>query len=107
MSTALGKGVAIPHGRTSKGPAIQGVLGICREGIDFDAPDGKPVRIIMLIVTPENHDDRHLQVMAGLSAMVSDEMIRTRLIAAINANDAWEVIEGEEARNYNYFLEED
>ena len=107
MSTALGKGVAIPHGRISKGPAIQGVLGIYREGIDFNAPDGKPVQIIMLIVTPENHEDRHLQVMASLSAMISDNMIRSRLIAAINANDAWEVIEGEETRNYNYFLEEE
>lgn len=107
ISTALGKGVAIPHGRISKGPAIQGVLGICRDGVEFDAPDGKPVHIIVLIVTPENHEDKHLQVLASLAEMVSDEIIYTRLTAAINANDAWEVIEGEETRNYNYFLEED
>ena len=44
--------------------------------------------------------------MASLIAMVSDYVIRTRLIAAIDANDAWEVIEDEESRTYNYFLEE-
>jgi len=60
-----------------------------------------------LVVTPEGHDREHLEVMASLAQMISDEQLRTRLIAAIDANDAWEVIEGEEARTYNYFLEED
>ncbi|OVE74205.1 hypothetical protein BVX94_01170 [bacterium B17] len=107
ISTAIGKGVAIPHGRIEHGPAIQGVLGISHEGIDFDSPDDEPVHIMALIVTPDAHEDKHLSVMAGLSAMVSDELIRTRLKAAINANDAWEIIEGEETRDYNYFLGEE
>ncbi len=67
--------------------------------------DGEPVKIIMLIVTPEGKEDTHLKVMASLSAMVSDEAIRTRLIAAISPEDAWEVIESKEVRDYNYFLE--
>jgi Kef-type K+ transport system membrane component KefB/mannitol/fructose-specific phosphotransferase system IIA component (Ntr-type) len=104
LSTSLGHGVAIPHGRIKKGMEIQGVLGIFRDGVDYDLPDGKLVEIIMLIVTPEGHEDRHLQVMSSLSAMVSDPLIRTRLVAARDANDAWEVIEGEDTRNYNYFL---
>jgi len=104
-STALGDGVAIPHGRLDSGPAIQGVLGISRHGVDWGAPDGHPVHIIVLIATPKNHEAKHLQVLAGVTAMVSDEAIRSRLIAAVNANDAWEIIEAEENRNYNYFLE--
>jgi len=107
MSTAIGYGAAIPHGRVVEGERIQGVLGICRDGVDFDAPDGEPVRIVMLVITPQEHEQRHLEVMASLAAMISDEHLRTRLIAAIDANDAWEVIEGEESRNYNYFLEQD
>jgi mannitol/fructose-specific phosphotransferase system IIA component (Ntr-type) len=106
MSTALGEGVAIPHGRLDSGPEIQGVLGICRQGVDWGAPDGKPVQLIVLIVTPKDHEAKHLQVLASLAAMVSDEAIRSRLIAAVNANDAWEIIEAEENRNYNYFIEE-
>ncbi|MCF6287538.1 MAG: PTS sugar transporter subunit IIA, partial [Candidatus Hydrogenedentes bacterium] len=106
LTTAVGNGAAIPHGRVQHGSGIRGVLGICREGVDFDAYDGEPVRILMLVVTPEGYDKEHLEVMASLAQMISDEQLRTRLVAAINANDAWEVIEGEEARNYNYFLEE-
>jgi mannitol/fructose-specific phosphotransferase system IIA component (Ntr-type) len=105
VSTALGKGIALPHGRIAKGPEIQGVMGILRDGIDFDSPDGKPVRLIVLIVTPEEKKDMHLKVLASLSAMVRDEAIRTRLMAAISPEDAMEIIESKEARDYNYFLE--
>ncbi len=105
VSTAMGKGIALPHGRIPKGPAIQGVMGILRNGIDFDSPDGEPVRLIVLIATPEDKKDMHLKVLASLSAMVRDETIRTRLLAAISPEDAMEVIESKEARDYNYFLE--
>ena len=105
MSTAMGRGIAIPHGRIAKGPNIQGVMAICRDGVEFDAPDGKPVKLIMLIVTPEDKKDMHLKVLSSLSSMVSDEAIRERLIAAISPEDAMEVIESKEARDYNYFLE--
>jgi len=105
MSTAMGRGIAIPHGRIKMGPAIQGVLAICRDGVEFDSPDGQPVKLIMLIVTPEDKKDMHLKVLSSLSSMVSDEAIRTRIIAAISPEDAMEVIESKEARGYNYFLE--
>jgi fructose PTS system EIIBC or EIIC component len=106
FTTAVGMGAAIPHGRIADGHAIEGVLGISRKGIDFDAPDGEPVKLMMLIVTPKDHEQRHLDVMASLVAMISHEGIRNRLAAAIDANDAWEIIEDEEARPFNYFLED-
>ena len=105
MSTAIGEGIAIPHGHVDKGPAIQGVMGICREGIDFDAPDGEPVRLILLIATPQDKRELHLKVLASLSRMMSNPKIRNRLIAALSPEDAMEVIESEEVRDYNYFLD--
>lgn len=105
MSTAVGVGAAIPHGIVDSGPGIQGVMGICREGIDFEAPDGIPVRLIVLIVTPKDHEKQHLEVLASLSAMISNDPVRERIIASIDANDAWEIIESEEVRDFNYFIE--
>ena len=105
FSTAMGKGIAIPHGRIKKGPAIQGVMAILNEGIDFDAPDGEPVKLIMLIVTPEEKKEMHLKVLGSLASMVSDESIRNRLFAAISPEDAMEIIESEEVRGFNYFLD--
>lgn len=105
MSTAMGRGIAIPHGHIEKGPAIQGVMAICRTGVDFDAPDHEPVKLIMLIVTPKDKKEMHLKVLSSLASMISDDAIRKRLIAAISPEDAMEVIESKEARDYNYFLE--
>jgi hypothetical protein len=45
-------------------------------------------------------------VMAGLSGMVSEPIMHERLIAAVDPNDAWEIIEVMGARTYNYFLED-
>jgi Kef-type K+ transport system membrane component KefB/mannitol/fructose-specific phosphotransferase system IIA component (Ntr-type) len=106
-STGIGKGAAIPHGRVDSGDAIEGVMALCPQGIDFEAYDGEPVRILMLIVTPKEHEQRHLEVLASMSQMMSNEQIRSRLISAIDANDAWEVVESEESRPFNYFLEEE
>jgi PTS system fructose-specific IIC component len=105
-STGIGEGVAIPHGIVPKGPEIQGVLGILNNGIDFDSPDGQPVRLIALIVTPEEHRDMHLQVIATLARMMSDEAIRARLFNARDAAEAYEAIESEETPHYNDFLED-
>ena len=107
MCTAVGKGVAIPHGYVDEGPAIQGVLGISRHGVDFDAPDDRPVHMFLLVVTPKDQTDQHLQVMASLAAMAQDDVVRTRLMAAIDANDAWEIIESKETPDYNDFLDEE
>ena len=82
------------------------VMGICPEGIDFDAPDGEPVKLILLIVTPNDKRDVHLKVLASLSRMMANPKIRTRLMAALSPEDAMEVIESEEVRDYNYFLEQ-
>ena len=59
----------------------------------------------MLIVMSEDKKDLHLKVLSSISSMVSNEAIRTRLLAAISPEDAMEVIESEEGRDYNYFLE--
>jgi Kef-type K+ transport system membrane component KefB/mannitol/fructose-specific phosphotransferase system IIA component (Ntr-type) len=105
-TTAVGHGAAIPHGTIEHGPTIQGVLGISREGIDFDAPDGEKVRIVMLIATPQDHRSQHLKIMAALSAMISHPVVRSRIVAAPDANAVWEIIESEDTPGYNYFLEE-
>jgi fructose PTS system EIIBC or EIIC component len=106
-TTAIGKGAAIPHGRIEKGAGIRGVMAILHHGVDFDAYDGEPVRLIMLVVTPKGFDNEHLEVMASLAQMLRHEGIRERLLAAMNPYDAWEVIESEDMRNFNYFLEQD
>ncbi len=105
-STAIGRGVAIPHGIVEAGPEIQGVLGISRKGIDFGAPDGRPVHVVMLVCTPREHRQRHLQVLAGLASMAAEDGLCERLVAAADANAAWEILEYGERPDFNRFLDD-
>jgi len=78
-STGLGEGVAIPHGRI-KGlkEAIAAVVRLT-EPIAFDAPDGKPVGILVFLLVPEAATEEHLELLSELAELLSDASIRQSL----------------------------
>jgi len=73
MSTGVGDGVAIPHGRTDAVESLVCAVGVRREGVDFGAVDGQPVRIFVLALTPEAGSDPYLQFVAAVVAALDDE----------------------------------
>lgn len=85
-STGLGHGVAVPHGRIkkTKGPWAAFVRLI--EPVAFDAPDGQPVDILLVIVVPEEATQQHLDILAEVAQRLSDEgvidVLRTETDAA-------------------------
>lgn len=105
FSTVIGDGIAIPHGTVPSGPDIQGVLGISKEGILFD-DDSPPVHLIILIVTPTNHRDKHIKVLSSVTRMLTNEVVRVGLFNAKSASQAYEIISSEELETFNYFLDE-
>ena len=106
FSTAIGFGVALPHARVPEGPEIMGVMGICHEGIDFGAADGQPVHLIIMIATPEEHQELHLEVMGAVTRIMSEPQVRARLFSARDPAEAFDAIETEIQHDYNYFLED-
>jgi len=84
-STALGQGVAIPHARV-KGltRAIAAFVRPCL-AIPFDAPDGKPVSSLLILLVPESATDVHLLLLAQAASMVCDTAFRDRLRACVDA----------------------
>jgi PTS system nitrogen regulatory IIA component len=84
-STGLGQSIAIPHGRI-KGLS-QAIGGFARlaHGIDFDAPDGKPVTQVFVLLVPEHATDQHLQLLSELAQMFSERAFRERLSHAADA----------------------
>lgn len=81
-STALGHGVAVPHGRI-KG-LEQPVATFIRlaQPVPFDAPDGQPVRVLMFLLVPEVATQQHLEILAELAHMLSSKALRTSLLEA-------------------------
>ncbi len=71
-STALGNGVALPHARVAHCTHPLGVLMQLTNGIDFDAPDDKPVDLVFVLVAPEERSQAHLDALATLTKVFGD-----------------------------------
>ncbi len=83
-TTAMGDGVAIPHGRL---PGIDGnilVIGRSHAGIDFGAADGNPCHIFFMILTPEGKSGQHLRLLAMIAKKAKDSLFRSDFMNAPN-----------------------
>ncbi len=91
-STALGYGIAIPHGRI-KG-LKEAVCAFFRLAtpLDYDAPDGMPVDLVFVLLAPATATDQHLQILAELAQMLSGKSVRERLRAAPDAESLYRLI---------------
>lgn len=80
-STALGQGVAIPHGRLAGLRQTHAAYVRPRRPMPFGAPDGKPVSDFIVLLVPERATEEHLGILAGVSALFTDPRFRTALHA--------------------------
>lgn len=78
-STALGHGVAIPHGRCAELNAAVGAFIRLAEPVDFAAADGKPVDLVFALAVPQHFTHQHLLLLAEIADMFGDEAFRERL----------------------------
>jgi PTS system fructose-specific IIA component len=92
MSTAIGLGVAIPHGRASSVDQLTLVCGLSPSPIGFDAVDGEPVRLVFLIAGPKRAAGEHVKVLGRIARLVRRDSVRTALLAAENAADFYRVL---------------
>lgn len=86
-STAIGKGVAIPHCRSSKVTQTIACLAKLQEPVDFEAPDDLPVDLLFVMVVPEQATDEHLQTLAYLAQLFEQSEFRNTLRKAKNEQE--------------------
>ncbi len=91
-STGVGSGVAIPHGRCEGFEELRAAVAVCPNGVDFEAVDGLPVRIIVGIVGPRAMPQKHLAALAGVSRVLRDESKRASLLDAAVGADAYRIL---------------
>ena len=97
LSTGVGGGVAIPHGKTPHIDQLVLAAGVAPEPIDFDALDGKPVRLFFLLLGPESASGAHVKALSRISRMLRRESLRTDLLAARSPEDFLRMIRDSEA----------
>jgi len=95
-STGLGQGIAIPHGRIRGLAEAQGAFVRLKSPIPFDAPDGKPVAQVFVLLVPAQATEKHLQLLSELAQMFSEASFRESLASPADAAgvrkvfDEWE-----------------
>ena len=78
-STGLGQGIAIPHGRIKGLKEASGAFLRLAAPVPFDAPDGKPVSLLFVLLVPEQATEHHLQLLSELAERFSDRGAREAL----------------------------
>jgi len=97
-STAIGQGIAIPHGKCDCVKKLVGCIGISKSGINFDSLDGEPAYIFFLLVAPIDSAGPHLKALARISRLLKDKFIRDSLKAINDDKDIVKIIQQEDGR---------
>jgi len=91
-STGMGKGVAIPHVKDAVVDDVVAVIGQSSAGIDFSSLDKELVYSIILLISPENNPDKHLQAMENIFKHLQVEKFRKFLRQAQNPRQIKELL---------------
>ena len=86
-STALGQGVAVPHGRIKGLKQACGAFYRLQTPLEFDAPDNQPVSICFVLLVPQDANEQHLQILGELAQLFGDEAMRAKLHTIATPND--------------------
>lgn len=97
-STGMEMGIALPHGTVPGIGQVRAALGISEAGINFGALDRKPAHVILLMLLPRDQFHVHVQTLAAVSVVLSDDSVREALGNARAAEDVLRAIRGEERR---------
>lgn len=92
MTTGIGNGVGVPHCKTNAVDRLVAALGISREGIDFQAPDDEPARLIFILIAEQNNPGPHVRALARLARLLSSKQVRDELLAAKTPGELLRII---------------
>ncbi len=97
-STGIGEGVAIPHGKLPGLGQLVAAFGVSRQGVDFEAIDGKPTHLFFALVAPENSAGVHLKALARISRLFKNPRFRASILEASTVEAIHALIVQEDAR---------
>lgn len=96
-TTGIGHGLAIPHGKCQGLTSLAMAIGKPSEALDFEAIDGRPVHLVVLLASPPDRTSDHIQALARISRLMTMEEFRERIYAATSGEEIWELLREQEA----------
>jgi fructose-specific phosphotransferase system IIA component len=97
MSTGVGDGFAIPHGKTDAVSDIVGAFAVTAEPIDYESLDEKPVRLVFLLVSKANAVGAHIKLLSKISRLMNKAEFRDKLLRQRSSKEIIEMFKQEEA----------
>lgn len=98
MSTGVGDEVAIPHGKADGLDDIVAALGVTKKPVDFQSLDGKPVRLVWLLVGPQDKTGPHLKALSRISRLMHKKDFKDKLLQINSPKEMIEAITAEEEK---------
>jgi PTS system nitrogen regulatory IIA component len=98
MSTGIGNGIAIPHGKARAVDRLVAACGVSRGGVDFEAVDGEAATLFILLVSPEDVGGPHVKVLANISRLLKEESVRESLKRADSPESFFSLLREAEAK---------
>ena len=99
-STAIGQGIAIPHGKTDCVKKLVGCLAVSKKGINFDSLDGEPAHIFFMLIAPIDSAGPHLKALAKISRLLKDKYFRESLRQAKDDKAILKIITQEDEKKF-------
>ncbi|MCQ2396903.1 MAG: PTS sugar transporter subunit IIA [Lentisphaeria bacterium] len=96
MSTGVGNGIGLPHGKLPEAKQSMLALGISRDGIEYDSLDGEPVYIVIAIFANPENPSQHIEVLAEISRLFAIPEFSMRVRAAKSAQEVLDIIAAQE-----------
>ncbi|MDZ7715573.1 MAG: PTS sugar transporter subunit IIA [Balneolaceae bacterium] len=100
MSTGVGKGLAIPHGKTAAIDDNYAAFALLKEGIEYQAIDGEPVRMIFLLVGPQSSNRMHIKMLSRISRLMNNSAFTKKLVKADSSKKIIELFKQEEEAHF-------
>ena len=95
-TTGIGHGLAIPHGKCAGMSALAMAIGKPSKPMDFEAIDGQPVKLVVLLASPPARTSDHIQALARISRLMTMDAFREQMYAATTASDIFELLKSQE-----------
>lgn len=100
MSTGVGKGLAIPHGKCSLIDQNYACFALLEDGINFKSIDDEPVRIVFMLVGPESSSSQHIKLLSRISRLMNSSSFREKLLNCDTGEEIYTLFETEEAEYF-------
>ena len=91
-STGTGAGIASPHGKCNAVKELVMAIGIAHEPIEFESVDGKPVAILILLISPIDQTGPHIQALADISRLMMNEEFKQKLEQATSNDEVYQLL---------------